>query len=133
MKGGGGRESAIEIPADIVSKQWDTTTGRYSREARVAGFRAGKVPASVIRNRFGSEIKRQVLEALLPEYFRNSVVQQGFLPVSEPQVLELQMEQGQPLRFKAAFEVLPEFELLDYQEFKIEKPSVTVEDAEVEA
>jgi trigger factor len=127
------REISIEIPADIVNKQWDTTTGRYSREARVAGFRTGKVPASVIRNRFGKEIKQHVLEALLPEYFRNSVAQQGFLPVSEPQVLELQMEQGQPLRFKAAFEVLPEFELLDYQEFKVEKPSITLEEAEVEA
>ena len=126
------REITVEIPADIVSKQWDTTTGEYSKVARVPGFRKGKVPASIIRNRFASEIRTEVLETLLPEYFRYSVSKEGIQPVSQPRVLDLQMEQGQPLRFTAAFEVLPEFELVEYGEFKVEKPAATVSDEEVE-
>lgn len=126
------REITVEIPADIVSRQWETTTGQYSKVARVPGFRKGKVPASIIRNRFASEIRTEVLETLVPEYFRESVSKEGMMPVSQPRVLDLQMEQGQPLRFKAAFEVLPEFELVDFDEFKIEKPKASVSDEEVE-
>src|SRR5689334_4192257 len=67
------REITVEIPAEVVSKRWDTTTGEYSKVARVPGFRKGKVPASVVRNRFASEIRTEVLESLVPEYFRDSV------------------------------------------------------------
>jgi trigger factor len=127
------REITVEIPADIVSKQFDTTASEYSKVARVPGFRKGKVPASLIRSRFASEIRTEVLETLVPEYFRESVSKQGMLPVSQPRVLDLKMEEGQALKFTAAFEVLPEFELADYKEFKVEKPAVTVTDEEIDA
>jgi trigger factor len=126
------REITVEIPADVVSKQWETTTGEYSKVARVPGFRKGKVPASIIRNRFANEIRTEVLETLVPEYFHDTVTKQGIQPVSQPRVLDLQMEQGQPLRFKAAFEVLQEFELADYNSIKIEATAPQVSDEEVE-
>lgn len=126
------REISIEIPAEIVSRQWDTTTEEYSKVARVPGFRKGKVPASIIRNRFANEIRTEVLEQLLPEYFRETVVKQGMQPVSAPRVLDLQMEAGQPLKFKAAFEVLPEIELADFSSLKIELPATSVSDEEVD-
>ena len=127
------REVSIEIPAEIVSRQWDTTTQEYSKVARIPGFRKGKVPVSIIRNRFANEIRTEVLEQLLPEYFRETVVKEGFQPVSQPRVLDLQMEAGQPLKFKAAFEVLPEVELADYNSIKIEMPAASVSDEEVES
>lgn len=122
----------VEIPADVVSKQWDSTVQRYTKIARVPGFRKGKVPASIIRNRFGEEIKGDVLESLMPEYFRQAVVKEGFQPISEPQIRGLEMEAGNPIRFKAAFEVMPEIELGDYHSIKVDRPEITVTDQDVD-
>jgi trigger factor len=126
------REITVEIPAEIAHKEWDGRIQVYAKRARVPGFRHGKVPASVIRQRFGQEIKSDVLESLVPDYFRQAVLKEGFRPISQPLVRDLEMEIGQPIRFKAAFEVLPEIELGPYQEIKVEKTETSVSDEEVE-
>jgi len=127
------REITVEIPAEVVTQQWGAVTQQYSRVARVPGFRKGKVPVSVIRNRFAEEIKSDILEALVPRYFREAVTGKGLRPVSQPVVRDLELEEGKPLRFKAAFEVMPEIDLGDYSAIKAEKPDVTVKDEEVES
>jgi len=127
------REIIVDIPADVVSKQWDKTVQEYSKFARVPGFRKGKVPASVIRNRFNEDIKKDVFEALVPQYFGEAVLKECYRPVTEPSLLDLEMEQRGPLHSKAAFEILPEFELGSYQDIKFDKPEVTVTDEEIEA
>jgi trigger factor len=127
------REISVEIPADIVSKEQDAIVKAYSRQARLPGFRKGKVPATLVRNRFSGEINNEVLEALVPQYFREAVTKGGFHPVSQPSIYALENEPGQPVRFKAAFEILPDFELGAYRDIKVEKPNVQVTDEEVEA
>ncbi|HWX55457.1 MAG TPA: trigger factor [Verrucomicrobiae bacterium] len=126
------REVAVEIPAEVAAKSWDNLVRRYSQVARVPGFRKGKVPATVVRKRFGEEIKSDIIESLVPKYFRAAVDKQGFLPVSQPIVRELEMEEGQPIRFKATFEVLPQIELGEYQDIRVEPAAVEVKDEEVE-
>jgi trigger factor len=126
------REISVEIPAEVVSKEQDSIVKAYSRQARVPGFRKGKVPATLVRNRFSGEINSEVLETLVPQYFRQAVIQSGFHPVSPPSIYALENEPGQPVRFKAAFEILPDFELGAYQDIKVEKPKVQVADEEVE-
>lgn len=127
------REVEVEIPADVVSKEWDSMVRRYSKVARVPGFRKGKVPPNLVRNRFAEDIKGDVLESLLPEYFRQAVVKQGFIPISKPEVHSLETEEGKPIRFKAAFEIMPDIQLGNYQDIKIEAPKVQVTDEDVEA
>ncbi|HKF22368.1 MAG TPA: trigger factor [Candidatus Angelobacter sp.] len=127
------REVSVEIPADVVSKQQSALIEQYAKQARLPGFRKGKVPASVVRNRFSGEIQNEVMESLVPQYFREAVVQAGFHPVSQPYIYALEAEPGQPIRFKAAFEVLPEFELGSYQDIKVEKPNIKIAEHEVEA
>ena len=127
------REINVEIPAEVVSKQWDTIVQRYSKVARVPGFRHGKVPPSIIRTRFADDIKKEVFEALVPQHFREAVQKEGFRPITEPRLLDLQMEPGSPLRFRAAFEVLPDIELGSYDDIKFDKPDVSVSDEDVEA
>src|SRR5258708_29767472 len=114
------REISVEIPAEVVSQKIEAMTGEYSKVARVPGFRKGKVPASLIRSRFANEIRTEVLESLVPEYFRDSVVRQGIEPVSQPRVTDLQMEAGQPLPFKPAFEGLKDSELAGTTNIEIE-------------
>lgn len=126
------REITIEIPAEVASKEWDGLIQSYSRQARVPGFRHGKVPASIIRQRFGSKIKSDVLESLVPDYFRQEVQKQGLRPISQPLVKNLEVEIGQPIRFNASFEVMPDIELGAYQEIKVEKREISVTDEEVE-
>lgn len=127
------REISVEIPADVVNKEQATVVKAYSKQARVPGFRKGKVPPSMVRNRFSSEINHEVLEALVPQYYREAVIKGGFRPISQPFIYDLQAEPGQPVRFKAAFEVLPDFELGPYQDIKVEKPNVKIADEQVEA
>jgi trigger factor len=115
-----------------VAKHQETLVQQYSKQARIPGFRKGKVPASMVRNRFSSEITSDVVEHLVPQYFREAVVKGGFRPVSQPHIYGLEFTPGEPIKFKAAFEVLPEFELGDYKAIKVEKPDVTITDEQID-
>jgi len=126
------REISVEIPADVVAKHQEALVQQYSKQARIPGFRKGKVPASMVRNRFSSEITSDVVEHLVPQYFREAVVKGGYRPVSQPHIYGLEFTPGEPIKFKAAFEVLPEFDLGDYKAIKVEKPDVTVTDEQVD-
>ena len=126
------REIAIEVPADVVKKETEAIVQQFSKHARIPGFRRGKVPASVIRARFAEDIKSEVVEKLVPKFFREEVDKQGLTVVSQPKVTDLQITEGQPLRFKATFEVLPPIEVAGYKEVRAEKPEISVTDDEVE-
>jgi trigger factor len=126
------REISVEIPADVVNQQEEAVVQQYSKQARIPGFRKGKVPASMVRSRFSSEITSEVVEALVPKYFREEVTRSGYRPISQPHIYGLEFTPGEPMRFKAAFEVLPEFELADYGEIKVEKPEIKISDDEVD-
>jgi trigger factor len=126
------REIDVEIPADVVAKHQEALVQQYSKQARIPGFRKGKVPASMVRNRFSSEITSDVVEHLVPQYFRQAVVKGGYRPVSQPHIYGLEFTPGEPIKFKAAFEVLPEFELGDYKAIKVEKPGVTITDEQID-
>jgi trigger factor len=126
------REISVEIPAAEVTRETDLQIQRYQKSARLPGFRAGHVPASIIRQRFGDGLKNDVIEALIPKHFRREAEKQGLIPVSQPRVTDLQMAEGEPLRFKASFEVLPEIQVEGYQDLRADKPEITVTDQEVE-
>jgi trigger factor len=126
------REVSVEIPADVVSRELDATVQRYAKVARIPGFRKGKAPASMVRNRFPEEIRGDVLENLVPQYFREVVQKEGFRPISQPQVRDLHMEAGSPVRFRAVFEILPEIQLGNYKEIRVDTPEVKVTDEDVE-
>jgi trigger factor len=127
------REIAVEAPADEVAKVYKTVIKRYQKLARIPGFRAGKVPESLVRTKFARELREEVLQALVSERFRSAIVEQKLQPVSEPQLLDLQLTDGQPLRFKAAFEVLPEFDIAGYETARVEKPQTELTEEEYEA
>ena len=126
------REISVEIPAAEVARETELQIQRYQKSARLPGFRAGHVPASIIRQRFGEGLKSDVAEALIPKYFRREAEKQGLIPVSQPRVSDLHIHDGEPLRFKATFEVLPEIQVEGYKELRADKPEITVSDEEVE-
>ncbi len=126
------REISVEIPAAEVTRETEQQIQRYQKSARLPGFRAGHVPASIIRQRFGDGLKNDVIEALVPKYFRREAEKQGLIPISQPRVTDLHMHDGEPLRFKASFEVLPEIQVEGYKDLRAAKPEITVTDEEVE-
>ncbi|MGO9073378.1 MAG: trigger factor [Terriglobales bacterium] len=126
------REIEVEIPVADVTRQTETLIQKYQKMARIPGFRRGHVPASIIRQRFSEEIKTDVVEALVPRYFRQEAERLSLHPVSQPRVTDLHLHEGEPLRFKAAFEVLPEIKLEGYKDLRADKPEIAVSEADVE-
>src|ERR1700756_4247612 len=125
-KDGVKREISVEIPADEVAREMETIVLKYQKVARLPGFRAGHVPASIIRQRFKEDLKSDVVEALVPKYFRKETEKLGVIPVSQPRVTDLHIHEGDPLRFKASFEIMPEIKVEGYKELRAEHPQIEV-------
>jgi len=125
------REIEVLIPAEEVARKTEAIVQKFQKLARIPGFRKGHVPATVIRQRFSEDIKSEVVEALVPQHFRRETEKQGLYPVSQPQVSDLHIHDGEPLRFKASFEVMPEIPVDGYKELRAEHPEIAVTDEEV--
>jgi trigger factor len=126
------REIAVEVPAQEVQRETEALIQKYQKLARLPGFRKGHVPASIIRQRFSEDIKTEVVEALVPRYFRQEAEKQGLVPVSQPRVTDLHIHDGEPLRFKASFEILPEIKVEGYKDLRADKPVIEITDEEVQ-
>ena len=127
------REISVEADAEQVSSSFRKVVKRYQKLARIPGFRAGKVPESVVRSKFSKEVRQEVLEGLVTTRFRQALDEQKLMPVSEPQVTNLLLQDGQPLRFTATFEVRPEFEVSDYGDLAVKRPDVALTEDEYTA
>src|SRR5208337_831520 len=124
------RELVLDIPAEEVSKAYRTVTGNYQKYAKIPGFRAGKVPESVVRRRFADGIRKDVIDGLLPERFNKAVQELDVKPVGEPRTTELTVEDGNPLHAKVIFEFVPKFSIEGYQKVTVDKPPVEVTEEE---
>ena len=127
------RSIEVDAPAADVDKAFRQVTRRYAKIARIPGFRAGKVPESLIKSRFAKEVRQEVLESLLSDKFRSALEAQHLQPISQPQVSELQLTEGQPLKFKATFEVLPDINVEGYNTISVERPDSALTDEEYQA
>ncbi len=125
------RELELEIPAEEVSKASEKVAKEFAKMARVPGFRPGKAPLSLIKRRFAEDIKSEVLQNLVPETVEKAVAEQKLSPVSQPQVDKLEFKQGEPVKFRASFDVLPEFALANYKNLEIEMPEMNLTDEDV--
>src|SRR5213082_650482 len=125
------RDLELEIPAEEVTKKIESVAKEFARLANVPGFRRGKAPVSLIRRKFAEDIKGEVLQSLVPERVEKAVSEQKLTPVSQPQVDKLDFTEGQPLKFRAVFEVLPEFELSNYKDLELEMPVMDITDDDV--
>ena len=127
------RELVLDIPAEEVTKAYKTVVGNYRKYAKIPGFRAGKVPETVIKRRFATEIRKDVIDGLLPERFNKAVSELGVRPVGQPQVTELTVEDGAPLHVKAVFEFIPAFSIDGYKDVTVPKPPVEITEEEFKA
>jgi len=124
------RELVLDVPAEDVSKSFRRVTRQYQKHAKIPGFRPGKVPDAVIQRRFGAEIRKEVIDTLLPERFNQAVRDLGVTPVGQPQVTELTLDEGSPLHVKAVFEFIPAFSIEGYKDVTVPRPSVEITEEE---
>jgi trigger factor len=125
------RSLEIEVPLEEVERARERVTNSIKQRVRLPGFRPGKAPVSLIQSRFQSEIRSEVLEALLPQAFRDRMQKEDLKVVGTPDISDLHFEPGQPIRFKAVFEVAPQFELGEYRGLPVKYEEPTVTDEEV--
>ncbi|HXA57350.1 MAG TPA: trigger factor [Candidatus Acidoferrum sp.] len=126
------REIELEIPAENVQKAADKITRDIAKVARIPGFRPGKAPTALIRRKFAGDIEGEVVQSLVPDYLRKALDEKKILPVTDPQVDKVEFKEGEPLRFHAIYEVLPEFTLADYKNLDVKIDAVDLGDAQVD-
>ena len=123
-------EIEITVPVDEIAKETDRVVANIQLKARLPGFRPGKAPASLIRSKFAKQVREDVLENLLPKYFKQKVDEEQLQVVGRPNVKDVHFHEGEPLRFTAEFEVAPEIELNEYRGVLVHysEPQVSDED-----
>src|SRR5919206_4671919 len=100
----------VEIPQDVVDDAIDRLAHDYSRKAKIPGFRPGKAPARVIKQRFKDQILHEVAHDLIPRAVDDALRERGVEPVDTPDVRDVNIEEGQPLTFTASFDTVPSFD-----------------------
>ncbi len=115
-----------------IADETQRVVEKIQKQANVPGFRPGKAPLSIIQNRFKSEIRQEVIEALLPKVLQKRFEEDKLAVVGTPNIVDLKFEDGQPMVFKAQFDVHPEFDLGEYKGLEVEYEDPVVAEADVE-
>jgi trigger factor len=123
---------AIEIPTDIVDAEIDRVARGYTKQARLPGFRPGKVPQTLIKQRFREQILHDVMHGLVPKAVETALQERGIEPVDTPDVRDVELAEGRPLKFTAAFETVPSFDPGDLSSITLREPSVQVGDEAID-
>lgn len=122
----------IEVPSTQVQEQIDSAFQRYRKQIKLPGFRQGKAPLDLLKARFGEEIKREVLQKLVPEFYEKAREEVHLVPLGQAVVEEIEFQEGQSLRFKATVEVKPAIDLKEYRGIRVTKRPVEVTDEQLQ-
>src|SRR5258705_13210797 len=99
-----------ENPSDIVGAEIDRIAKGYSKQARLPGFRPGKVPSNIIKQRFREQIHHDVMHDLIPRAVEEALQERGIEPVATPDIKDVSLRDGEPLKFTAEFGTAPGFD-----------------------
>lgn len=122
----------IEIPNEEVEKEFNTKLVKYKKEVKLPGFRPGKVPNSLIKNRFGTAIRAEAIDDLVNNSFREACSDNSIHPVNEVKISDLKAEEESPVTFKVEVEVDPEIEISGYKKLKIKPMPNKIKESDIE-
>ncbi len=122
----------VEIDSNVVDAEIDKVSRDYSKAARIPGFRPGKVPAKVVKQRFRDQILHDVAHGLIPRAVDEALRERGVEPVDTPDIRDVVVEEGQPLKFTASFETVPPIEPGDYAGLTVHRKKPHVQNADLE-
>ncbi|ADC71087.1 trigger factor [Thioalkalivibrio sp. K90mix] len=126
------RKMTIQVPPERVETEVDNRLKSLAKRVRLDGFRPGKVPLKVVRQRYGAGVYQEVLSEVLQESYREAVQQEGLEPAGNPSIEPQSVESGQPIEFVASFQVFPEVEVADFSDAKIERPVAEIGDEDID-
>lgn len=126
------RKLRVELPIERVEREVDSRLKSVGKNAKIKGFRPGKVPPKVVRQRYGKQIRQEVLADLMQKSYSDAVLQENLHPAGAPRI-EQQDDDGKRFAYVATLEVMPEVKLNDLDKIKVEKPDVQIEDSDLDA
>jgi trigger factor len=126
------RKLTIEVPAETIDKQVQTRLAEAAKTFQMKGFRKGKVPISVIKNRFGKGVRQEVLGDVMNQSYYEALSQENVRPAGQPKIEATNMKEGEDLAFTATFEVFPEVTLSDFSKIKVEKRQAEITDKDID-
>jgi trigger factor len=122
------RRMRVELPAERVEKEVESRLKSVGKTAKIKGFRPGKIPANVVRQRYGTQVRQEVLSELMGQSYRDAVLQENLNPVAHPKIEPDMSDDGDGFAFVATFEVLPEFTLEGLEKIEVTRPDVEISD-----
>ncbi len=125
------RRMRVELPAERIEKEVDSRLKSVGRTAKIKGFRPGKVPPKVVRQRYGKQIRQEVLTDLMQKSYSDAVMQENLQPAGGPRIEPDVAKDDKNFAYVATFEVMPEITLQGLDKLKVEKPDITIGDADV--
>jgi trigger factor len=126
------KDLRVEIAADEVKAEFDKSYDALLRSVKIPGFRPGRVPREIIKQRFGKDIKDAVTQSLLPHALEHALTDHKLQIISKPQLNDISVNEGEPLKFRATVEIMPEFELKEYRGLRMTRRVERVTDEDVE-
>jgi trigger factor len=127
------RRMEVHVPAERIEKAVDDRLQKMSRTVRLKGFRPGKVPVKVVRQQFGQQVRQEVLGDVVQSTFAEAVEQEKLTPAGGPRIEPISADQGGDLKYRAVFEVFPQFELQGAAGMAITRPAAEVQTADIDA
>src|SRR5512135_549766 len=125
------KQLAVELPGDEVDAEIERVTLSYARSVKIPGFRPGKVPPRIVKQRFRDQILHDVAHELIPRAVDQALRELAIEPVASPDIQDVVVEEGKPLRFTAAFETVPPLDPGDYGTIRLRRQAVAVNDDQV--
>jgi trigger factor len=122
----------VSVPVEIINQETEKVAGDFQKKVRMPGFRPGKAPLSMVRKNFEPDIRQKVMETLIPKYLDKQLAEEQLKVVSRPDVSDVHFKPGEPMVFKAEFEVAPEFELGEYRDVEVPYAEPTVSEEDVD-
>jgi len=120
----------VELPAERIEKEVDSRLKKVGKTAKLKGFRPGKIPPKVVRQRYGVQVRQEVLSDLMGQSYRDAVIQENLNPVAQPKIEPEVSQDADGFAFVATFEVLPEVKLQGLDKIEVSVPEVDISDAD---
>ncbi|MCP4265243.1 MAG: trigger factor family protein, partial [Candidatus Brocadiaceae bacterium] len=122
----------IEIPKETIEGEWQKQLKEVSRMAKVPGFRKGKAPRKLLEKNYGDKIMDDVKRAIVSDSYQQAIEKNKLSPVGDPDISDIDLELGKPLKFEITLEVLPTFELGEYKGMQLKSKPVSVTDEDID-
>lgn len=127
------RRIKVQVPAVRIETEIESRLRKVRQSAKLKGFRPGKVPPKVIQQRYGGQVRQEVLQDIIQSSYGQAIDQQKFRPAGTPRIESGHLESGEDFSYTATFEIYPDIQLAGLDRLRIERPEIEIGDADLDA